>query len=276
MRIGRFGGAGTQSDDLHPELANRLAEEASRIAGQFVNICIRSIDYLPPVDVQFGEFLRAIITADSDLVPDDSHGYRAEIIKAFRLRGIIPQRVKSYSEEALRWCPPDVTGKPPVGRCEGLEYRIATGGKRSAEEENAHREAYNEKLLHKFAATNAEALGLDPQLPVQSHSFHPIHRISPTGKLTIDFVAEFLQKRKEPLDPDAPGSPAFAFHGGSTVIFDDHGEVRYVIEKSIANQNRLEQQRSFHLLATGRSALSPYVNMHLNTQVNFQLLHRGE
>jgi hypothetical protein len=276
MRIGRFSGAVSQAGDLYPELANRLAEEASRTAGHFVNICIRSLDYLPPVDVQFGEFLRAIITADSDLVPDDTHGYRAELIKAFRLRGIIPQRVKSYSEEALRWCPPDVTGKPPVGRCEGLEYRVATGGKRSAEEENAHREGYNAKLLHSFAATNAAALGLDPQLPIQAHSFHPIHRISPDGKLTIDFVAEFLQKRKEQLDPDMTGSPAFSFHGGSTVIFDDHGEVRYVIEKSITNEKRLEQQRNFHLEAAGRSALSPYVNMHLDTQVNFQLLHRGE
>ena len=153
---------------------------------------------------------------------------------------------------------------------------MATGGKRSAEEENARRESFNAKLLHDFAATNAAALGLDPQLPIQAHSFHPIHRISPTGKLTIDFVAEFLQKRKEQLDPDVTGSPAFAFHGGSTVIFDDHGEVRYVIEKSITNETRLEQQRSFHLQAAGRSALSPYVNMQLDTQVNFQLLHRGE
>src|SRR5688500_20038961 len=36
----------------------------------------------------FGDFLRAMITADYDLVPGDRHGYREALIEAFRLRGI--------------------------------------------------------------------------------------------------------------------------------------------------------------------------------------------
>ena len=112
MRIARAGGAVSAAGDLHPDLAKRLAQEASKIAANFVNICIRALDYLPPVDLHFGEFLRALITADSDLVPDDPYDYRAELIKAFRLRGIIPQDVTSYSEEALRWHGPNQTGKP--------------------------------------------------------------------------------------------------------------------------------------------------------------------
>src|SRR5260370_42240913 len=59
MRIGRAGGAINGAGDLHPELARRLTNEAIKVARHFLNICIRAIDYCPPVDLQLGEFLRA-------------------------------------------------------------------------------------------------------------------------------------------------------------------------------------------------------------------------
>jgi hypothetical protein len=100
MRIARAGGAVDSLGDLHPDLAGRLAEEATRTAERFLGICIRALDYCPPIDIQFGEFLRAIVTSDWNVSPDDPLGYRAEIIRAFRSRGIIPEGVTSYSEEA--------------------------------------------------------------------------------------------------------------------------------------------------------------------------------
>ena len=276
MRIARAGGTVSAQGDLHPDLAKRLAGEASKGAAHFVNICIRSLDYCPPVDLTFGEFLRALITADSDLVPDDPYGYRAALIKAFRLRGIIPQDVKSYSEEALRWCGPDVTGKPPVGRCEGLDYDVSKSGDERAERQHEQRNAHNAKRLGAFGKANAAALGLDPDLEIQPHSFHAVHRISPAGKLVTDFVVEFLQQRTEPLDPDLSGSLSFSFRGGSTVIFDDRGGVRYVIEKSITNRGRLAQQRDFHLEQQQAPAGAAYlVAKDVPGQVNFQLIHRG-
>ncbi|HYK22867.1 MAG TPA: S8 family serine peptidase, partial [Pyrinomonadaceae bacterium] len=50
---------------IHPDLVRRLAAEASKSAGHVLNMCIRALDYLPPVDVTFGEYLRGIITADA-------------------------------------------------------------------------------------------------------------------------------------------------------------------------------------------------------------------
>ena len=75
-----------------PISSNRLAREASKVAGQMLNICIRALDYCPPIDIIFGEYLRALITADTDLVPYDRLGYRVAFIEAFRNRGIYPQR----------------------------------------------------------------------------------------------------------------------------------------------------------------------------------------
>ena len=68
IRIARAGGARISSGDLNHDLANRLADTAARTAEGFLNICIRALDYCPPVDIRFGDFLRAMITADFDLV----------------------------------------------------------------------------------------------------------------------------------------------------------------------------------------------------------------
>src|SRR5688500_1201768 len=80
-----------------------LAHPASHLASQFLSICIRAVDYCPPVDLRFGEYLRALITADRDLVPDDPWHYREALITAFRRRRIYPPGVDYLSEDALLW-----------------------------------------------------------------------------------------------------------------------------------------------------------------------------
>lgn len=88
--------------ELHPDLVNRLASEASKTAQHILHMCIRAIDYCPPTDITFGEYLRAIITADSDLVSSDPYAYRLAFIEAFKKRGIYPVGINSLSVESLR------------------------------------------------------------------------------------------------------------------------------------------------------------------------------
>ena len=47
---------------LHADLANRLADEAAKTATRIQNICLRALDYCPPVDITFGDFLRSLVT----------------------------------------------------------------------------------------------------------------------------------------------------------------------------------------------------------------------
>ncbi len=283
LRIARAGGASVAAGDLHPDLANRLCDEAVKTANHMLNICIRAIDYCPPVDIQFGEYLRAIITADSDLVPDDPWDYRGEIIKAFRLRGIIPQDVRSYSEESLRWCGPVELGEP-LPPCIGLDYDVMEDRDPKAREVNARREEQNAKILWKYATDHSKELGLsrgrkrDGQskpTPIQAHSFHPIYRIGPDGRSVVEFVVEFLQHRNEKVDPDDPNSRTFEFLGGSTVIFDRQGRVRYVISKGIDNAARIKDERDYHLQSSEVSAFATYDLHGAAEPVSFAAVHRG-
>ena len=52
------------------------------------------------------DYLRALITADADLVGVDKYGYRVAFLEAFRRRGIYPDDVRTLSVESLRWSPP--------------------------------------------------------------------------------------------------------------------------------------------------------------------------
>lgn len=102
LRISTNGSGILPQGEIHPDLVNRLAGEASRCAGHVLQMCIRALDYCPPVDITFGDFLRAVITADIDLVEEDSRNYRLYFIDAFRKRGIYPQNIRNLSVESLR------------------------------------------------------------------------------------------------------------------------------------------------------------------------------
>lgn len=103
IRIATGGTGKLPPGELHPDLVNRIATEAARVAQRQLDMCIRAFDYLPPVDITFGDYLRALVTADFELNPDDEGGQRAALIEGFRQRGIYPTGVTSLAEESLRW-----------------------------------------------------------------------------------------------------------------------------------------------------------------------------
>ncbi len=111
LRIASNGTGILPEGSISRDLVHRLAREASEIAEHLLHICIRALDYCPPNDISFGSYLRALITADLDIAPEDENGYRLALIEAFRARGIFPSRVNTLSIESLRWSRPDFTKK---------------------------------------------------------------------------------------------------------------------------------------------------------------------
>jgi hypothetical protein len=111
FRIASNGTGMLPEGSISRDLVHRLASEASEIAVHLLHICIRALDYCPPHDITFGDYLRALITADLDIAPEDESGYRVALIEAFRARGIFPDRVNTLSIDSLRWSSPDFSQK---------------------------------------------------------------------------------------------------------------------------------------------------------------------
>ena len=102
-RIATNGTGELPKGEIHPDLVRRLAEEASRTARQVLTMCIRALDYCPPINVTFGDYLRGIITADLDVVPNDSGNYRIAFVESFKRWGIYPIGIRTLSVESLSY-----------------------------------------------------------------------------------------------------------------------------------------------------------------------------
>lgn len=101
---------------LSSDLVARLASEAAKAADHVLRLCVRALDYIPPVDLRFGEYLRAIVTADTDLVPDDTMRYRVAFVEAFKKRGIRVPGCISMAPDSLLWDPPQTDDFQLFGR----------------------------------------------------------------------------------------------------------------------------------------------------------------
>jgi hypothetical protein len=234
FRIYRAGGGNTTTMDVPSALAGRLADEASRTADIFFTMCVRALDYCPPVDVTFGDFLRAVVTADIDLHPVDRLGVRDALMQGCRRRGIIPESACFFSEGAIAW--PRAQGLPPVAGLDFGDPNGLTGDQKRA----------NAAALRQYIADPAmrNKLGFDPNLDVAVPSFHPVFRVNPDGSLRTDMVVEMVQRREAAFDPDEPRFGTFPFLGGAVVIISrptvseqrrghTGGRIRYVIGKPI-------------------------------------------
>jgi hypothetical protein len=232
---------------LSTDLVSILANEASKLASQFLCICVRALDYCPPVDIKLGEFLRAMITADRDLVPDDPWAYREALIDSFAARGIYPDNVLHLSEEALVWkaLPREL---PCIEKLSFRELKFAGDPASPANRAELERQAcalgevitrpQNLELFGLIAPWDPRLAGGRVTLPCVQ-SIRTARRVGPDGQIVFDLVAEVTQGRfvRDPIT----GAEA-EFTGGATVILGPNGEFRYVIMKSILNSRRLEEQ----------------------------------
>src|SRR5262249_25893094 len=88
------------------------------------------------------------------------------------------------------------------------------------------------------------------------------------GWLTFDLIAEVTQ-----LYAVTRGAERFEYHGGSTIILDTLGEVRYVILKSVVGANRLERRREFLQSEAGKQFWQRTDGHYVPRKGLFRLLH---
>jgi hypothetical protein len=250
-RIATHGTGILPDGDLPDPLVEALANKAKDLATQFLSMLIRAIDYLPPVDVRLGEYLRAIVTADTVLVPDDRWHYREALVDAFRLRGIYPRDVQSLNEDSLLWSPPASTLEP-IEKLSFKEIWFAgdpgmpvTVGEQIAQAcELGEYVTASPERMHEFGLvpTDDAVLEGDQATLPSIESVRTLRRLGPDGNAVFDTVAEILQTR---MVRPRNGNPGFDIYGGSTLILDSAGEVRTVVRKSVVGERRLDRRLDF-------------------------------
>ena len=255
------GGSGVLPDgELHPDLVMRMANEAAKAAGHVLRMCIRAMDYVPPVDVTFGEFLRALVTADFDLVPNDPRRYRVAFVEAFRKWGIYPCNVRTLSEESLRWpaASTELVHAFNHGRFKAaLRHALRSPGESRQEMffNMLAAQADLNELLKEMANGGTDVLGMlgiDRRHRFEVTNLRPANRVGPNGEHKTEMVVEFVQrKRRKASDDDDPTVQRQHFRGGVTLILDSRGTPRYVIHKRVDDMAREAQQMEFELRAGG-------------------------
>jgi len=293
LRIATGGSGVLPAGALHPDLVARLADEAAKAASHVLTICIRALDYCPPVDLTFGDYLRALITADFAVVPQDRYGYRIAFVEAFRARGIYPKGLRSLSVDNLVW------GRPGPAVQKILEPRLAelqapynqciyldNPRARDPRREIFLRQQEWRRALHvaitRFLASLPEgkrrALGFEMGLDLrQGHPQFTVRALQFTRKATADSTGvpraliSIVQERRVAHEDERP----FTFRGGCTIVVDVRScEVDFVVSKNLLSGTRLDEERTFQLEA--RSGLVGLYLGHVNaldTSRTLALLH---
>jgi len=262
----------SETTEVSGPFANLLVKAASKTANILFKICVRAIDYCPAVDITFGDYLRALITADRDNHPSDDLGIRDAFMQAFRLRGILPEDAQYFSENSLCWSPVPHGDLPDV---KGLIFGDPNGLTREEKDKNG-------RLLRQYAQDNAVKLGFTPGKFISVPSFHPAFRLTPDGTMRVDMVVEMAQIADIPYDPTKPDLGTFPMRSGSTMLISKpplkdgaygDGQIRYLIRKRLDGPNgekRQRRQRSFNLREGLLEGNDPK-----RFQIDFNMLHSG-
>ena len=270
IRLATNGSGVLPPGDIPFDLAGRLASEAATTATQVLNMCIRALDYCPPVNLEFGDFLRALITADHDLVPFDDRGYRVAFIDAFRARGIVPYGVRQLGEDSLLWEPPalnkhqmDQFGQLPSKL--DLSWSLNVGRHSAFDASSRNGGVLHHWLMKPEHESLRESLGFMPPAPnftlpvaggiltgelrnIEVHSVRPCRRTAPDGTSKATLVVELTQTFRARPDRER-------YRAGCTLLFDmNDNSLKYVVRKRLFGGGSADTQIQSRLTAIQNAA----------------------
>ncbi|SER38287.1 hypothetical protein [Sphingobium sp. YR768] len=219
-----------------------VVEEGAKVAGHLINMAIRALDYCPPVDIDFSQYLAALLTADRELVPDDEHGYRKRIRDVFGRYGIsLP--AKGCDNEGC-WSP------CAYGR--ELEYARSNFGELTRSKDE----------MFRFIWENRDRLGVNSRAYAEVLTIEPAVRAGPDGILLHETICQYYQRVdifgaefESLLGAERPeglsSRDRYTAFGGGVLVFDQYGQVKYHIANPIDDPER-QQARARYLIDTGQ------------------------
>ncbi|HEX5953867.1 MAG TPA: hypothetical protein VFY94_11900 [Rhodanobacteraceae bacterium] len=234
--VARIAGLGIVARGMYD--GNRVVEEGVAAANHLMTMCIRALDYAPSTDLQYVDYLSALLTADKETVPDDSkYHYRQIVRKTFGAWGIQPV---SHPGGDGCW---ESFGRP-------VSYRNLRAEALRRDPDEAFR----------FIWENFEALKLAREAYTQVQAVHPVARVAPDGLIVRETVVDYLQilavrghelgtlglRRPEEL----PTGKEVRLYGGGVLVLDEFGRLKYSIGNNVANVAR-QQARLDYLAKVG-------------------------
>lgn len=222
-RLFPYGNRGVQAlDRAH------VVDEGTAAADHLLTMTIRALDYAPPLDLQFGDFLSALLTADSEVHPDDSkYGYREVLTRVFAQYGIIPT-AKGWGSKFGIWMPP--------------EYEVSYAG---TSHEAMRRDP---EAAFRFIWQNRDELRLEPNAYTFVESVRPTVRTNVSGFVLHETVVEYVQilsLRADELADYGLEKPKgmnnwqqVRLYGGAALIFNDRGQLKLNIGSGVASKRQ--------------------------------------
>lgn len=218
----------------------RVAEEGAKAAGHLLKMAIRAIDYTPPIEFEFSDFVAAIVKSDTEVAPHDDLGYRQAVVDEFARFRIEahPRQIHDLAERAPLYS--------------GLNFTAM----QSQRDE-----------LYRFIWGNARFLRIDPDFHVEVEEVRASTRVGPDGLIVNESIATYTQSAQAkardiaalskgrgtggPLRvPRAVEGTDLRIYGGGTLIFDQFGRLKYHHPKPLFDWAR-QQRRLDHLVKTG-------------------------
>ncbi|WP_457102080.1 hypothetical protein [Microbacterium sp. P5_E9] len=238
----------------------RMVEEGTKAAQHLLGMILRSLDYLPPVELEFHDVIDSIITADRRLAPNDSHDYRGTLGRTFESFGIKPPPHRILDEDGVvapRATPraagsagpskqsstrdldelAEVAPDPDTTLVGGLRYEhLNYAAMRTSPEE-----------IYQFIWNNAGLLEIDVRLTTVVERVLASTRSGPDGLIVTEVLADYTQRlrgragdlppgieRPEGMSPDA----IVELWGGGVLVFDQFGRFRLHQRKPILEKKR--------------------------------------
>lgn len=208
----------------------RIEEEGAKAASHLLRLIIRSIDYLPPVNINFKDFLSAILTSDWQICPDDQpYQYRKILMETFDEYGIKPAYNRSFE--------PGVWG--PGFDASEIKFGAA----------NLDALHSNPEAIYKFIWDNQKPLKIAKGVFTRVNSVRPVWRVGPAGFTQRETVAEYYQLNKTATVEDLKAlgvrvpdfmTPAMQVEvlSGGTLIFDEFGRLKFHIYNRLSSETQ--------------------------------------
>jgi hypothetical protein len=225
---------------------DRTAEEGATAARHLLEMIIRAIDYLPPIEFELHDILGATVAADREVAPDDEHGYIGALRAGFGAFGI-------EAEKERRELPPGASYP---------DYRSYSYAALRSDPDEAFR----------FVWENPVLLEIDPAFYLEVENVRPCVRVGPRGFTVAETVVDYVQElactagELETLaqadqtahgetpsfrvPPDVPPATKVKIWGGGTIVFDEFGGAKYHASKPLKNWGR-QQRRLEYLVNRG-------------------------